>query len=112
MSSSVWRGDLDGTPSGNFGGFGEPVVGVFANTVPGKRWCVCSPVTIAPPFGSNRQMRLTSAFGPPASSQGNQKLYDAPISDLLMCTGIWSAGKTYRRVGLLSVGSRPASSNA
>src|SRR5215203_3845616 len=99
MSSSVCRGGFDATPSGTFGGFLVPAEAIAIG--PDRRCFVCSPVTTAPPFGSNRQMRLTSVFGPPASSQGNQKLYDAPSSDLLIWLGIVSTGKTYRLVGLL-----------
>ena len=51
--------------------------------MPGSKWLVCSLTTRGPSFGWNRQIKLTSAFGPPASSHGKKKLYDGPTDDLL-----------------------------
>src|SRR5262245_22093080 len=98
-------------PSGSFGDLLLATDG--AGSDPGNVCRACSPTTTAPFFfGSNRGIKLTSVRGPPASSHGSQKLYEAPSSDLLMWSVIWSAGNTYRRVGRLSVGSRFVSSKA
>jgi len=64
------------------------VVGLeaFAATggaAPGRVTSVCSPTTARPFDGMKAHIRLTSALGPPAASQGSHTLYEWPSLDLL-----------------------------